>query len=162
MRVGSFIEPKRLRPLSSSRGKQAVVIGLIGYDNEHGARDTGARVELHPVWGLAIKDDSNPDDITWAIFARNWGNEGFCSNGFDVTKGEWQHYLALRDNKMTLFLPTSIGRTSKIDPQFKSDYGDGNSKATASIVDDGVLLTIQLPTPVNRNLFWGELHVRRK
>ena len=54
--------------------KGAVVAGLIGLDSEHGAYS-----ELHPTYAMAIHTDSSVTDDQWAFFARNWGDEGFCS-----------------------------------------------------------------------------------
>jgi hypothetical protein len=136
-------------------GKPAIVIGLLGFDNEHGDRPEGARVELHPVYGLAIKIADRASGSTqdvWAIMARNWGNEGSCSNGFDVTGGKWQHYLPLIDNKMQFFVPAKLSRGAAA--QWVS-----SSPAAAKILDDGVLVTIQLPEPEKKKLFWGELHI---
>jgi hypothetical protein len=136
-------------------GKLAVVIGLLGFDNEHGDRKEGARVELHPVYGLAIKvadrATGSPEDV-WAITARNWGNEGSCSNGFDITGGSWQHYLRLSDNKMQFFIP------AKLRPGAAAQWVSSDP-AAAKILDGGVLVTIPLPEPEKKKLFWGELHI---
>jgi hypothetical protein len=136
-------------------GRPAIVIGLLGFDNEHGDRGEGARVELHPVYGLAIKIadrlSGSPQDV-WAIMARNWGNEGSCSNGWDITHGKWQHYLGLVDNKMQFFIP------AKLSPGAATQWVS-SGLATAKILDGGVLLTIQLPEPEKEKLFWGELHI---
>jgi hypothetical protein len=57
----------------------AEVTGMVGIDAAH----TPA-AELHPVYAMAIQ--TNPfgalKGLTdrWAIFARNWGNEGYCSS----------------------------------------------------------------------------------
>jgi len=142
-------------------GKDAIVIGLIGFDNEHGAYATGARVELHPVWGLAIRDDNNKDEVIWAIFARNWGNEGSCSNGWDKTGSNWQHYLPLRENKMTFFLPGALTDSSVVTPMFPPANPDGSPRYELKRMPDGILLTIDLGEPEAKKLFWGELHIRK-
>ncbi len=54
-------------------GRYAIATGTVGLDLVH-----GAGVELHPVHLLAIRVNEDPNDETWAIFARNWGNEGMC------------------------------------------------------------------------------------
>lgn len=142
-------------------GKDAIVIGLLGFDNEHGSFKTGARVELHPVWGLAIRDDSNKDEDVWAIFARNWGNEGSCSNGWDITSSKWQHYLPLRQNKMTFFLPATLTSSSVITPVFPPTNPDGSPRYEFKQMPDGILLTIDLGEPEAKKPFWGELHIRK-
>jgi hypothetical protein len=142
-------------------GKDAIVIGLIGFDNEHGSYETGARVELHPVWGLAIRDDSNPNEDVWAIFARNWGNEGSCSKGWDITRSKWQHYLPLRNNKMTFFIPAALTSSSVVTPVFQPANPDGSPRYELKQMSDGILLTIDLGEPESRQLFWGGLHIRK-
>ena len=80
--------------------KEAVVVGLRGLDCEHSC---GA--ELHPVYAMAIHADaSNPGDDVWAMWARNWGDEGFCSQN--------QHYLAAPDNILVVTLPWRAGATN--------------------------------------------------
>ena len=53
---------------------RASVFGLFGLDCEHGCKS-----EVHPVYALAIQTDDNPRNERWAVIARNWGTEGFCS-----------------------------------------------------------------------------------
>ncbi len=55
----------------------AIVTGLFGLDCAHSVTDFNT--ELHPVYAMAIMVDDNPADQLWAIFVRNWGDEGFCS-----------------------------------------------------------------------------------
>jgi hypothetical protein len=52
-----------------------VVYGIFGIDCEHGCRS-----EFHPAYAVAIELDESKQSNTWAIFARNWGDEGFCSH----------------------------------------------------------------------------------
>jgi len=52
-----------------------VVYGVFGLDCEHGCRS-----EFHPAYAVAIQVDDAKEKNTWAIFARNWGDEGFCSH----------------------------------------------------------------------------------
>jgi hypothetical protein len=66
-------------------GRFAIVTGLFGLDCAHS--DTDSSTELHPVYAMTILVNDNPADQLWAIFARNWGDEGFCSTS--------QHYLDL-------------------------------------------------------------------
>jgi len=53
--------------------RRAVVVGLLGLDCAHACGS-----ELHPVYVMAIRLNDDPHDDTWAVFARNWGNEGYC------------------------------------------------------------------------------------
>jgi hypothetical protein len=151
----TFLNPQPYKP------SEAIVIGLIGFDNEHGNRPDGARVELHPVYGFAIRVSSNATEDVWAILARNWGNEGSCSNGWDATGSKWQHYLGLPGNRMSLFLPGTAGLSAQITTRFKTTYGDAKDKFQTTAMTDGVLLTISLPEPKDKKLFWGEVHIRK-
>jgi len=56
----------------------ANVIGVLGLDCQH-----SCSTEIHPVMAMAIHDNvrRSPDDDVWAIFVRNWGDEGFCASG---------------------------------------------------------------------------------
>jgi hypothetical protein len=56
---------------------EAIVTGALGLDCIHNCGS-----EIHPVFALALHVNDNPNDDTWAIFARNFGDEGYCSNGF--------------------------------------------------------------------------------
>lgn len=70
-------------------GTYAVVTGLFGLDAEHKGHS-----ELHPVYALSLLAScaETPDaegyfNDEWAVFVRNWGNEGFC--------GDWKAYHML-------------------------------------------------------------------
>lgn len=60
-------------------GKYAIASGVMGLDCAHSCGS-----EVHPVWALAIHVKDDPSDDTWAMFARNWGNEGFCGHNQQV------------------------------------------------------------------------------
>lgn len=74
------------------KGKFAIITGLINLDCEH-----ECTAELHPVWVMAIHLKDDPSDDRWALLARNWGNEGFCSSS--------QHYLDLQSKPFIVRLP---------------------------------------------------------
>ena len=148
------------------KGKEAIAIGLIGFDNEHADKPTGARVELHPVFVLAIHIENETENY-WTILARNWGNEGSCANGWDITGGKWLHYLSLPQNKIKLFIPNKTAMAiDKAKTKFctnaggaKCNRGDANYSTTE--FGDGILFTIELPRPEDKRLFWGELHLKK-
>ena len=75
------------------KGKFAIVTGLLGLDTEH----AGAQAELHPAYAVAIRVNDDPSDETWAIFVRNWGNEGYCSS--------LPHPVDFPNNQYTFHLP---------------------------------------------------------
>src|SRR5262249_49496200 len=72
-------------------GSFAIVTGLVGLDCEHTCGN-----ELHPVRALAMNVQPSIDDDLWAIFVRNWGNEGFC--------GTSQHFIYFPNNLYTVRL----------------------------------------------------------
>ncbi|MFE2409964.1 hypothetical protein ACFXDE_16670 [Kitasatospora sp. NPDC059408] len=58
-------------------GRWAIVTGLPGIDTAHSDLSN----EIHPVWMMAILVEHTVPRDTWALFVRNWGNEGYCSEG---------------------------------------------------------------------------------
>lgn len=64
--------PERKRLLQN---KYYLMTGLYGLDAQH-----DYHAELHPIWGFAVRLQSEQDLETWLIFARNSGNEGGCSS----------------------------------------------------------------------------------
>jgi hypothetical protein len=70
-----------------SNGRPAIVSGLLNLDSEH-----GAYTEVHPIFAFAILADriNEGGDVwrdRWALFVRNWGNEGFCSHNVHAITG---------------------------------------------------------------------------
>jgi hypothetical protein len=132
-------------------GWEAVVTGLVGLDNEH-----GSHAELHPVFALAMRHPADADstgDEIWEIFARNWGNEGFCSQ--DV------HYMDLPGNRYMLRLPWRRGDAlPKSDMTFRSTT---TGKSVAPVItgskETGVLVAFDLGLPELRNIIEGELRL---
>jgi hypothetical protein len=68
-RAGDWTAPQAL-----TDGREAIVVGLMGIDTKH-----SMHAEIHPVLGLAVKIDADPNRERWAFFARRSGNEGGCS-----------------------------------------------------------------------------------
>ncbi len=82
-------------------GTYAIVTGLFGLDAEHKGHS-----ELHPVYALSLLAScaETPDaegyfNDEWAVFVRNWGNEGFCA--------DWKayHMLDLPDSVYAFRIP---------------------------------------------------------
>ena len=138
-------------PRALFKDRYAIVTGLLGFDRAH-----VTHAELHPIYGLALRENQFPAHTAerdcWAIVARNWGNEGFCS-GHD-------HPLDLNLNRITFFLPqpgaTAVVETSR-------DF-DTNSNQTAvsevGLVKDGAEITFFLGRPENRTQVNGEVCLR--
>jgi hypothetical protein len=68
------------------------IYGLFGLDCEHGCRS-----EFHPAYAVAVQVDESKDSNLWAIFARNSGDQGFCSH--------LDHRLDLGGQAMQVLLP---------------------------------------------------------
>jgi uncharacterized protein with LGFP repeats len=86
-------------------GNWAIITALWGLDCEHGCYS-----ELHPVWAMALNVKYDVNEDVWAMFVRNWGNEGWC--------GTDQHFvkdLPLAGNGLRRYvfrLPWRSGATS--------------------------------------------------
>jgi hypothetical protein len=133
---------------SSGNLAQTVVQGLFGMDCEHDCHS-----EVHPVYALAIEVEDKGDDNTWAIFVRNWGNEGFCS--------QFDHQLMLPSNQFTIFLPRLSTGTPERLPSTEFQASDSTIKYelnhTAGL---GTNVTFNLPAPGTHPL--AELILRMK
>src|SRR5262249_1531206 len=84
-------------PCAMVPGRDGIAIGLLGLDLEH-----GGVAEHHPIYALAINtyEGVAPGGgllQKWALFFRNAGNEGFCSDSHLP--------LTLPDNTLRLTLP---------------------------------------------------------
>jgi hypothetical protein len=146
--------------------KRAVVIGLLNLDCVH-----KCYTELHPVYAIAInirtevRGDGTVDEV-WAIFARNWGNEGWCSKD--------QHYLDLEksSNKLSLMLPwgpsTPEAKAAlsfdivNDGTQFLSNSPRATGPELSIVGDQGIVVSFILPSPAERARVHGELRLRWK
>ena len=127
-------------------GRRAVVTGLLGVDCEHGCGS-----ELHPVWLLGVQASSDATRDMWAIFARNWGNEGFCSSA--------QHHLELVAHRLTVTLPWREGATG-VRLGFRTRFFanvEGVRGWWTPVPGQHVNVTFQLPAPEAHGRIHGEL-----
>jgi hypothetical protein len=132
---------------------EAVVIGLMGLDTEHDSTS-----EIHPVHALAIRENApgsvDPAHDRWAIFARNWGNEGEC--------GSQQHYLD--SDKVTLDLPrpgnasaTALGRPDRDRSPF---FGHATNVYPDIHPEPGTTqVTFTLPGGADKPFVYGEVEL---
>ena len=133
-------------------GKFAIVTGLFSLDFEH-----SIHAELHPVFAMAIRvKEDDPQDETWAIFVRLFGNEGFCSS--DI------HYLEyLPQNQFIFRLPLRWGASATLSNQV-SDFVSQNGAAGPQISfvpGQGVLVTFDMSaSPQTREVISGEVHLQ--
>jgi hypothetical protein len=134
-------------------GHRAVVTGLAGLDTAH-----DPALELHPVYALAIQTDRRAavagGTDKWAVFARSWGNEGYCSHkthplppGPLTIRIPWQNgatglLAGVEANPALGVQITKYDLNTDISP-----YG----KLSARVVPgQGVLLTFDLSAPVSQ------------
>lgn len=143
--------------------KRAVIIGMFNLDCVH-----DCYTEVHPVYAIAIntKADTLKDGFveeTWALLARNWGNEGWCSSK--------QHYLDTESNKITLMLPWGpdkrAGKTASSfevieeGSVFNLRY-EGPAPEVSPVGNQGVQVTFFLRNPIEKQRIHGELRLRWK
>ncbi len=132
-------------------GKTAIVTGLLGINGAH-----SGQTELHPVYALAIRVNDDPADETWAIFVRNWGNEGWCSQD--------THYLDLRDSTYTFRLPwrgSAAGFSVRGDRTvFRTNGAAASGPDVGPDPGRSVLVSFHLPAPDTNPRVHGELHLK--
>jgi len=123
---------------------EAIVTGLAGISADHDAAS-----QLHPVYAMALHLSSSPGEDRWAFFARNWGNQGFCSSD--------QHYWDV--SPLSLFIPGPDGATgfSLVDHDVKSNR---DLQIGASFTNGGLLLSLDLGAPESRAIADGSLRIR--
>ncbi|MGJ4945046.1 hypothetical protein ACQR1W_31085 [Bradyrhizobium sp. HKCCYLS1011] len=127
-------------------GKFAIVVGLAGLDCEH-----GCATELHPVYALAIHVNDNPQDDTWAIFVRNWGNEGYCSQD--------QH--PLDTNRMAFLLPRPAATAvNVVASTFLTNTSEASGPFVSLVSGQGAIVEFGLPDPAKGARINGELHLQ--
>jgi len=130
-------------------GGEAIVIGLMNIDAEHGPKS-----EIHPVYALAMHVENLPGDIAqderWAIFVRNTGDEGFCSH--------LEHQLPLADISILIPHPGATG-AQLIQPDFRANNGNVTMD-TPHYENGGLLLTFHLGPPENGSMVDGSFTVR--
>ncbi|PYT80877.1 MAG: hypothetical protein DMG40_11510 [Acidobacteria bacterium] len=120
-----------------------VIYGIFGIDCEHGCRS-----EVHPAYAVAIQVDESKGNNTWAIFARNWGDEGFCSHL------DHQLDVASTGQAIHLVLPykSTAGPIVKSQEVASSIPQLSQCPAYNFVPDRGEEITIPLPPPGGQGL----------
>ncbi len=152
-------------------GRSAIVIGLMGIDNEH-----KSHTELHPVFAMAIRVDNNDPrspEQQWAIYASNWGTEGDCSNRVNFL-GHYEHQLG-RD-QVSFFFKAPTGSDIRVD-QMKSQFflaqnsrtdGGATTRSVSTAVPGGVVVTFfpgapsETGKPKKDPVVYGDLWLTKK
>ncbi len=132
----------------------AIVIGLFGLDSEHGAYS-----ELHPVYGMAIRTNSDAGHVgtdDWVFLARNWGNEGYCADG-DMPVPE------LTSLSFFIRRPDAIGDDPASPTALDELYStNDNNSVAVSFVPGGAIVTFDLGAPSDRTLYSGHVQFHWK
>ena len=130
-----------LNPDAPDDAQRAVVVGLFGLDCEHSCKS-----EVHPVFALALEVNKTLTTSTWAVFARNWGTEGFCAHRL--------HYLDLPGRALRLSLPGpgapgAHTLKSATFAQYATTYPDETPAplVESNEADGSAVLTVVLPSP---------------
>jgi hypothetical protein len=129
-------------------GRFAIVTGLIGLDCGHSCAS-----ESHPVYAMAIHVNDDPLDDVWAIFVRNWGNEGFCSAS--------DHQFAFQNNMYTFRLPWRPGaQLGNHTDTFNTNNSAVSGPGITALAGKAVLVSFSLPDPAHHPWINGELHLQ--
>jgi len=129
----------------------ASITGLFGVDCEHSCHS-----ELHPVYSMAVQLKAEPTDNVWGIFARNWGNEGFCAHG--------EMNIQLTTLKVVLPHPGSAAAPTVMQQATKFQANDSAIPFPTIDFAPGppaaVVVTFTLSQPEKRGLAELELHLQ--
>jgi hypothetical protein len=134
-------------------GNQVIVIGELNMDSSH-----SAKTELHPVYAMFVHlpgGEPMPGGdprwrSSWAFFVRNWGDEGFCSDG--------DQPLETREHKITVRIPDVAGLISDNVSEGAQNEDDlSPMQASMQPYGDAVLMTFTLLPPDKQSWFVGDL-----
>ena len=166
--LGSFDDivtipkPPYTRTRALFDGKEAIVMGLYGLDCAH---DCGA--ELHPVYAMAIHLNENDElnDDVWAIFVKNWGDEGYCSLQIHELEPNNNLTFSFRINKIGAMQVASVPAPSSDSSGEHGTFFKTNSNKTRGpgltpIPNEGAIVTFSLPPPSERARINGMLHLK--
>jgi hypothetical protein len=132
---------------------QAIVTGLLGLDCEH-----GCGTEIHPVYSFAIEATPDPSNDVWAIFVRNWGDEGYCSStDHQVQLTSWAIRLPWWPNATGVRV---LNAPDNSDHLFKGNNSGVTGPDVTWTVGQGVLVRFTLPWPTEHGMMNGELHLQ--
>lgn len=143
-------------------GKRAIVMGIFGLDCAHTCGS-----ELHPVYAFAIQLTDSLEHETWSIFVRNWGDEGYCSEGQEEISPGNPFRFTFRFRRPGA---TAVSIIPAADSDPAGQYGTifyaandtpGTGVSGPSLLpNEGALVSFELPPPSNRQRINGMLHLR--
>jgi len=159
-------ENPALSNLSTSRF--AVVTGLLGLDAEHKGHS-----ELHPVYAMALQTQCTTPDATghylarWAIFVRNWGNEGFCSSYNCYHSVVLDKANPNEGGTFSVRLPLGVTDATEVELTNETEFwgwagGSAIEVSNSVDVDLGAyaLVRVRLPGPEAMPLLYGEVTLK--
>jgi hypothetical protein len=124
-----------------------VATGLFGLDARHGSYS-----ELHPIYGLALREAAGATFSRWLILARNGGSEGGCSS-------QGKHWLEGSSKHLTFQLPLPASASGKLSTT--GSYYSANFTPTPQVAvtpaGGAADVTVQLPPPPTYGVVAGEL-----
>ncbi|HET7785796.1 MAG TPA: hypothetical protein VFL36_07485 [Myxococcales bacterium] len=129
--------------------RKAVVTGLLGIDAEHlSARSLN--VELHPVFAMAVQTATTAKREVWTLFARDGGNEGFCSHQgrehvLKWPQGEYRVELPLDCQPAALAAHDPSSREPGVTTSMRSDREGASSSVMIDRTRALALVTIAVP-----------------
>jgi len=157
-------KPRYTKTRAIFDGKEAIIMGLYGLDCAH---ECGA--ELHPVYAMAIHLNENDElnDDSWAIFVRNWGDEGYCSSGQEEINPGSPFHFSFRFKKpgaaKVEIIPAEPSDTKgQHGTVFLSNKGANEISWSAPVLipNEGAVVSFNLPPPSNRGRINGMLHLK--
>jgi hypothetical protein len=127
-------------------GSHVLVIGQLGMDTYH-----RGKTELHPIYAMFVRLKSDDvRNISYAFFVRNWGDEGFCSDG--------DQPLETKDHVIKVRIPNVAGLEANNVSQGAQNQDDLSAMQVAlQPAGDGALLTFTLLPPDKQSWFVGDL-----
>jgi hypothetical protein len=127
-------------------GSYVIVIGELGLDCWH-----SAKAELHPVYAMFVHLlNSDFSRSSWAFFVRNWGDEGYCSDG--------DQPLETPGYKIKVMIPNVAGLISdNVSKGAQNDNDLSPMQAEMQPYGDGVLMVFTLLPPDKQSWYVGDL-----
>ena len=154
-------------------GNEAIVMGLFGLDCAHSCGS-----ELHPVYAMAIHINDDPLDDTWSLFVRNWGDEGYCSQGQERIAPDQPFTFSFRFHRPGAIAATGVASipADVSDPSgqhgtaiYAESDGGGSDvawggpffvKDASAAADDVAIVTFNLPPAAGNPLVNGIVHMK--
>jgi hypothetical protein len=154
----------KLAEVKNEVNKRAIVIGLAGVDCEH-----GCYTELHPAYAMLVNYKKDLEDDRWAVFVRNWGNEGGCGceqEPYNAYQNIIRVTLSRGDTTFAQLNNSKIRYFQNTDQQSATDQSalqpNESEWSIQPAVNGGSVLTFHLGDPSRYTTFVGEFSIQWK